>query len=214
MQSILLHGDRFLLHPFRAMLWERTATLLLADLHLGKARHFRRAGIPVPQGVADATWDRLLSLLVDLQPRRVLFLGDLFHSDYNREWEELGDLTAQFDFIRFELVRGNHDILPGADYERVGIRLHRAELPEGPFVFSHHPLTEVPAGYYNLAGHVHPAVRLRGRARQRTRLPCFYFGREQALLPAFGQFTGTQVIAPREGDQVYVIVEEEVVRVG
>jgi len=214
MQSIHLHGERLLLHPFRAMLWERTGTLLLADLHLGKARHFRRAGIPVPQGVADATWDRLLSLLVDLQPRRVLFLGDLFHSDYNREWEELGDLTAQFGDVRFELVRGNHDLLPGADHERVGIRFHPGALREGPFLFSHHPVAELPSGCYNLAGHVHPAVRLRGGARQRLKLPCFYFGERQALLPAFGQFTGTQVVAPRKGDRVFVIVDEEVVRVG
>ena len=214
MYPIDLHGERLVLHPFRAAFWERAGTLLLADLHLGKARHFRRAGIPVPQGVADATWDRLLSLLIDFQPRRVLFLGDLFHSDYNCEWEELGDLTAQFEGVRFELVRGNHDILAGADYERVGIRLHRAELMEGPFLFSHYPLAEVPGGFYNLAGHIHPAVRLRGPARQRAKLPCFYFGKAQALLPAFGQFTGTQVVAPRAGDQVYVIVEEEVVRVG
>ncbi len=205
-------GEKLLLHAFRAAFWEKQQTLLLADLHLGKARHFRRSGIPVPQGVADATWDRLLSLLFDFKPRRVIFLGDLFHSDYNREWEELGDLTRQFGDMSFELVRGNHDILSSAAYERAQLSIHPEPFLEEPFLFSHHPIEDVPEGLYNLAGHVHPAVSLRGGARQRLKLPCFFFGAQQGILPAFGQFTGTQRIRPREGEQVFVIADQEVVR--
>ena len=48
------------------------------------------------------------------------------------------------------------------------------------------------AGYgYVLAGHLHPGVRLHGPGRQSVRLPCFAFGRNAALLPAFSEFTGT-----------------------
>lgn len=184
----------------------------MADLHLGKARHFRRAGIPVPQGVADATWDRLISLLVDFQPERILFLGDLFHSEYNREWEELGALARQFAPSTFELVRGNHDLLTDRDYKRAHIHLHEDHHREGPFLFTHHPLPVTPEGTYNLAGHLHPCVHLRGKARMRTRLPCFYFGAQHGILPAFGQFTGSKSIRPKEGDQVFVIAEERVIR--
>lgn len=213
-QRVDIAGEQLLLHPFRAAFWEERQTLLLADLHLGKARHFRRSGIPVPQGVADATWDRLLSLLFDFKPHRVLFLGDLFHSDYNREWEELGDLTRQFGDISFELVRGNHDILSSSAYARAQLTVHLEPLSEGPFLFSHHPIEEVPEGQYNLAGHVHPAVSLQGGARQRLKLPCFYFGTRQGILPAFGQFTGTQRIRPSPGEQVFVIADQEIVRMG
>ena len=199
------------LHPFRAVFWEEGKALLLADLHLGKAAHFRRNGLAVPPGVSDNNWDRLLSLLIDFRPERVLFLGDLFHSEYNAVWEELVDLIEQFHHVRFELVPGNHDILPRPLYESSKLTLHPEQLAEPPFLFTHHPLDVVPEGAYNLAGHVHPGVRLRGNGRQRLRLPCFYFGKRQGLLPAFGAFTGLGPVDVREGDRVFVIAEEEVI---
>jgi hypothetical protein len=33
------------------------------------------------------------------------------------------------------------------------------------------------------------------------------------VLPAFGAFTGTAVVRPRRGDQVYVIAERDVLQV-
>ena len=71
----------------------------------------------------------------------------------------------------------------------------------------HWPLT---TGHYPLAGHVHPSVALGGNGRAMT-LPCFYFGRDYALLPAFGEFTGTAVIRPRAGESVFVLAGDEIV---
>jgi hypothetical protein len=42
-------------------------------------------------------------------------------------------------------------------------------------------------------------------------LPCFYFGRDYGLLPAFGEFTGTAVIRPRVGESVFVLAGDEIV---
>ena len=83
--------------------------------------------------------------------------------------------------------------------------------PFGPFIANHHP--EPARGGYVLAGHIHPAVRLSDRGGS-FKLPCFWFSRKVGVLPAFGAFTGTAVVRPREGDQVYVIAEGEVLRVG
>ena len=188
--------------------------LLLADLHLGKAAHFRKGGLAVPATAGDNNWDRLQSLLFDLQPARVLFLGDLFHSDYNPVWEELGALVEQFKPISFELIPGNHDILDDPYYQAAGLLLHPLFLEIPPFYLTHHPQKEIPAGLYNLCGHIHPSVKLRGLARQSLRLPCFYFGQDQGILPAFGAFTGMANIAVREGDRVFVIARDEVVEVG
>jgi DNA ligase-associated metallophosphoesterase len=215
-KGIQLHeikGQHFWLHPFRAVYWEEEAALLIADLHLGKAQHFRKAGIAVPASVGQENWDRLISLLWDFQPDRILFLGDLFHSDYNSDWEELVALACQFDHISFELVVGNHDILTPEAYQAARLRVHEEPYAVGPFLLSHHPMEEVPEGYCNLAGHIHPGVVLEGMGRQRMRLPCFWFGAQQVLLPAFGAFTGTAVIKPKAGDQVYVLAEERVVQV-
>lgn len=45
-------------------------------------------------------------------------------------------------------------------------------------------------------------------------LPCFYFGTEYAIVPAFGSFTGSQVLTPKINDVIFVIAGNEVIRVG
>jgi uncharacterized protein len=45
------------------------------------------------------------------------------------------------------------------------------------------------------------------------RLPCFWFGPRYGVLPAFGAFTGNADVLPRRGDQVFVIAEQEVLKV-
>ncbi len=203
-------GQQLFLHPWRAAYWVEGASLLLADLHLGKATHFRRAGIAVPAEVRNVNIDKLIGLLLEFAPERVLFLGDLFHSDYNQEWDEFCGLLVRFPAICFELVKGNHDILDDAAYAMANLVVHEAPLACLPFLFSHHPMEAVPESAYNLAGHIHPSVLLNGRARQRLKLPCFYFGERNGILPAFGAFTGTAPIRPKMGDRVYVVAEEVV----
>jgi metallophosphoesterase superfamily enzyme len=64
-----------------------------------------------------------------------------------------------------------------------------------------------------LAGHVHPAVRVGGRGRDRLRLPCFWFGPRVGVLPAFGAFTGTHTITPAPGDRVFAVADDRVLAV-
>ncbi len=208
--SLHLFGQELELHPLKAVYWQEERTLLLADLHLGKTRHFRKAGIATPKGVEDTNFDRLISLLLIYQPKRVLLLGDLFHSDYNLAWEGFSDLLAQFASIDFALVPGNHDILDKEHYGSAGLRLEAAKFVDGPFLFTHEPEAGA-SGLYNIAGHIHPGVRLEGPARQSMRLPCFYFGQDNGILPAFGAFTGLATIQPRLGDRVYGIAHDEVI---
>ncbi len=215
MIELLLKNQSIVLHPFKGVYRKENATLLLADLHLGKAVHFRKKGIPVPTEVQDNNWDRLTSLLLDFRPKKTLFLGDLFHSDYNKACDDFSFICQQFSHINFELIVGNHDIL-GVDYYRsLGITTHQEGHQIGPFSFTHHPLpddgTESPT--YNFCGHIHPSVRLRGNANQTLKLPCFYFGNHQSILPAFGSFTGTSCILPQKGDQVFVITDDQIIPV-
>lgn len=212
-KRIKFQGQNFHLHPLKAIFWEEESVLLIADLHLGKAAHFRKSGIPVPQGVSDANWDKLISLLIDFQPERVLLLGDLFHSAYNAEWEDFKQIIYQFEAVSFELVLGNHDILDVSQYAAAALIVHNEPYTLGPFLLSHHPMEAIPSGYYNLAGHIHPAVRLSGQGRQGYRLACFYFGESQGILPAFGTFTGMATLQAKKGDRVYVIADDEVLEV-
>jgi DNA ligase-associated metallophosphoesterase len=179
--------------------------LLLSDLHLGKATHFRKAGIPVPLKIFQKDLD-CLSLLIDrLEPSKICFLGDLFHSDINREFEMFTNWMQPYHNVKMELVRGNHDILPAAWYKKAGIKVYPLATRKGPFVFAHDPNQQTEEDNYVFSGHLHPGVNLRGSGRQKMCLPCFYFGDNQALLPAFGEFTGLSVIRPVKTDTVFVV---------
>ena len=202
-QRIRLRQQTLELHPLKAIYWHEKKALLLADLHLGKAGHFRRAGIAVPHAVRHDNYDRLINLLLEYRPERVLLLGDLFHSDYNQAWEDFVDLLAQFSgSTQFELIPGNHDILEADYYAEAGLVVRPIDWIEGPFLLTHHPRKSYPDGYYGLAGHIHPGVRLYGAGRQSLRLPCFYFGQTGGILPAFGAFTGLSDCAVQTGDRV------------
>ncbi len=207
---IELAGQTFSLHPFKVMYWEEQSILLIADLHLGKSRHFRKEGFPVPQAVGDSNYDKLISVFLDFQPARVVFLGDLFHSDYNKEWLEFEDLMERFPAIQFDLVKGNHDILETGLYDQSRMHIHHEVLAIQPFILTHEPLEEIAEGWYNLSGHIHPCVWLKGRGRQKLRLPCFYFNDQKGILPAFGAFTGMAAIPIKKGDRVFGVTEKSV----
>jgi DNA ligase-associated metallophosphoesterase len=198
------------LFPQKALFWKEPRILLLADLHLGKVNHFRKAGIAVPSKANDHNLELLMEVVGLTKPLRIVCLGDLFHSHYNPEWEVFGELVKHFASISFELVLGNHDIMSERQYERKGIQVHD-ELSIGPFIFTHHPLNEIQEQVYNMAGHIHPGVNLVGKGRQSVTLPCFYFGVRQALLPAFGMFTGLALIAPKKNDKVFVVAENKII---
>jgi uncharacterized protein len=207
--DIEILNEQFVLYPQKAILWKGQRSLLVSDLHLGKINHFRKAGIPVPSKANDHNLEVLIDLVRLSKPERILCLGDLFHSHYNAEWEVFGEVVRHFSEISFELVQGNHDIMGRYQYSRKGIQVHDS-LTIGKFLLTHHPLESVPDGMYNIAGHIHPGVSLRGRGRQAMTLPCFFFGEKQALLPAFGKFTGLARIAPKKQDKVYIVAEDQV----
>ena len=187
--------------------------MLLADLHLGKGEHFSRNGMAVPQGVQDDNFSRLQELLEEFEPDRVLFLGDLFHSHLNDTVETFAVFISTHPEVSFALVMGNHDILPQALYNNSQLAIHQPPLRESPFIFTHFPLAVPDPDFYNFYGHLHPGVKLRGSGKEYLKLPCFHFGPSQAVLPAFGAFTGLALVKPRREDRVFVVVEDEVLEV-
>lgn len=207
----ILRDEEFLLLPEKAILWDKYKALLIADLHLGKISHFRKAGIPVPRSAKRATLDRLEDLLLRYLPEQVIVLGDLFHSEYNQAWLAFNDLLERYPDIEFVLVEGNHDILEKSQYENSRLVVIPGLLRKPPFIFSHEPLESVHEELYNLCGHIHPGVTMVGKARQSLRLPCFYFGYYTGILPAFGTFTGCASIKPLKGESVFVVGEDRVI---
>ncbi len=209
--EIELLNEKAVLLPQKALWLKSKKTLLMADLHFGKINHFRKSGIPVPARANDKNTEALIALLQTTKADRVIFLGDLFHSHYNEEWEVVGQIRKHFVNCAFELVLGNHDILSELQYDRNNLKVYLNELREGNLILTHEPMTDVPEGSYNLSGHLHPGVQLRGTGRQAVTLPCFYFGKNQGILPAFGSFTGLARIQPKKEDRIFVIADDKII---
>lgn len=187
--------------------------LLIADLHFGKAAHFRKSGIPIPEPVHDADLYQLKKLKDEYRPSNTYFLGDLFHSDWNSQWEYFMQFLKHFPNTEFHLVKGNHDILSPLAYLQSELKIHNKPLTLGRLILSHEPMETIPEGHLNLCGHIHPAVRLVGKARQSVRIPCFYQTGSQLILPAFGNFTGLALVKPKDGDQIWGITPEKIIPV-
>jgi len=186
-------------------------SVFIADLHFGKAAHFRKSGIPIPEPIHHEDLNNIQSIITSYQPQSVYFLGDLFHSDWNDQWNILNQYLEKFPDVKFNLVLGNHDILPISAYNLSSFDVFKSPLELGNLILSHEPLEKIPKDRINLCGHIHPGIRLVGRARQSIRLSCFYYKPNQLILPAFGKFTGLALVKPSSKDQVFGITNEKVI---
>lgn len=210
-----LLNQHLLLLPQRAIFWQEEKALIAADVHLGKVGHFRKAGIAVPRDMEQDDLAVLSDLIHEYRPEKIIFLGDLFHSDMNADWEWFKLWRQQFPKLQIILIRGNHDIVHDDHYLQLNVELHH-ELAVGPFLMLHHPQTAEKLQQldgYVFCGHIHPGVNLRGKGRQSLTLPCFAFGKGQAILPSFGRFTGRVAIRSLETDQIFAVLKDKVVAI-
>lgn len=208
-------GEKLVLLSERVAFWPARKALFVADFHLGKAASFRRAGIPLPAGTTTENVTRLDRAIDRTGAAEVVFLGDFLHSAQGRAPRTLERFHAWRESrakVRLTLVRGNHDAKAGDPPCEWDVACIDPGERLGPFVLNHEP-GPARGGGYALAGHIHPAVRLKAAGEKALRLPCFWFGARYGVLPAFGAFTGNAEVLPRRGDQVFVIAEEEVLQV-
>ncbi|MEN0052890.1 MAG: ligase-associated DNA damage response endonuclease PdeM [Mucilaginibacter sp.] len=213
--SFTLLNQTLLLLPQRAIYWEQQKALIVADVHFGKVGHFRKAGIAVPRDMEQSDLATLSDLIYEYQPEKLLFLGDLFHSDMNNDWDWFTLWRSQFPGLQIILVKGNHDIIADSNYHQLNIELHD-QLLIGPFLMLHHPLPDETLQNtegYIFCGHIHPGVNLNGRGRQSITLPCFAFGNKQAILPSFGKFTGKVAIRSQKTDRIFAVLKDKVVAI-
>lgn len=187
------------------------SSIFIADLHFGKAAHFRKSGIPIPEPIHQEDLTILHTLITTYNPKNVYFLGDLFHSDLNQQWTTLNHFLRGFAQVNFNLVLGNHDILPASEYDLSTFGVFREPLELENLILSHEPLDEIEKDKINLCGHIHPGIRLVGKARQSIRLSCFFYKPNQLILPAFGKFTGLALVKPSSNDQVFGITNKRVI---
>ncbi len=228
-------------------------TLILSDTHFGKAETFQEHGIPVPTDHTDRDLDLLRQLVHIHGTRRIIILGDLFHSTRNSSWDRVLSGFQSMKNTDLILVMGNHDIIRRDDYESIGFTCVSG-MPCGPFYLQHHPpdhmeindqastasrtqnneasavplaqnedKPEIPqrqpdsntepgvSSPFVICGHLHPSFRIKGPARQRITLPCFWLRPGCLVLPAFGSFTGSHPVTTRPGDLVLLATGDSVI---
>ncbi len=206
------------LSPERCIFWQEEELLIVADIHFGKSGHFRKEGIGIPQTVFKEDVQRLFALIRQFTPKKLMVVGDFFHSRFNKELLLFEKWRKDIPHVTVQLVQGNHDLLPATWYESNGIELYESVLQKGPFLFVHDiaaiaTTEQSETDAYFISGHLHPGIRIEGTAKQSLRFPCFYFGRNYAVLPAFSRFTGLHTIQPKEKETVFAIVNQSIIEI-
>lgn len=202
---INLRGEKIALLKEKAIFWEQEKALFLSDLHLGKANHFQKNGMALPNHHDKNDLDKLAFIIKENKANKVFFLGDLFHSAENLAVEQFNTFIKKFTRCKFYLIIGNHDIIPNRVYNDLKLSCH-SSIEIGPFIFSHEEITN--SSKYNIHGHVHPGIKLKGKAKQSLRTACFYFSSKHAILPAFGSSTGLYIIEPKKTDLVFALSDQ------
>ena len=203
-RELLVAGELLLLLAQKALYWPGQKTLIIADIHFGKAASFRAQGIPVPRGTTTQNLLALDELMAAHEVSQIIFLGDFLHA---RAAHATATLSRMLEWrklhpdLALTLVRGNHDRHAGDPAASLGIEMVDEPYTVGPFSFCHHPDLDTPG--YALAGHIHPVFVL-GTRFESLRLPCFVVGAKRMILPSFGAFTGGFAIAPEAGDRIFV----------
>jgi DNA ligase-associated metallophosphoesterase len=186
--QLRLGGSDFILLPEKAIYKTDESILIIADVHLGKASHFRKSGLSIPASVQMNDFENLRKLFLKIAPHKVYFLGDLFHSKLNNDWAHFTKLILEFPTIQFTLIKGNHDIINKELFRELDIKVVEDLIETDDFIYAHEPLAH--PSKITFAGHIHPGILLTGPARQSVTLPCFHFSRNVMTLPAFGILTG------------------------
>lgn len=213
--TLTIGAEPLVLLPQKAVWLPQRATLLVADVHIGKAVSFRALGVPVPRGTTSQTLDALTALVEAHGVQRIVFLGDFLHSARSHAAHTLAavarwrDRHAALDLV---LVRGNHDKHAGDPPAAWRIDCVDEPWMLGGLALGHHPRARADA--YVLAGHLHPCIGVAGRANDHLRLPCFWFGPRVGVLPAFGAFTGMHPVRPAAGERIFAIADDRVMEVG
>lgn len=213
--TIMLGTQSVVLHPERALSLPELQTLVIADLHWGKATTLRAFGAPVPAGGTSDDLRRLDAVLTRTAAKALTVLGDLAHSRLG--WDERAMQPVyrwrdRWPDLRITLVRGNHDAHAGDPPASLGIHCVDAPLFLGALRCAHEP-TETDRASFTLCGHLHPHVTLRGKGRDRVRLPCFVRSAYALMLPAFSSLTGGGAWIPQPGELAYAIVDDSIVPV-
>lgn len=197
-QEVLFLKDKAIVLPEKKY-------LILGDLHIGKATHFRKNGLPIANKHHDDIL-KLEKLIQNHRPEKIFYLGDLFHSDWNEEHDDFLAFVQKQNSIEHHLIQGNHDrltlqleslVVVTTDHNETGLHLIHEYIKKD----------QIDRDTLIVSGHVHPAVKLKGKGRQKMKFPAFVLRENHLLIPAFGSYCGTHQVKLKSSDAAIVVTE-------
>ncbi len=187
---VRIEGEPCLLRCSGALYVIAHDVLIAADLHLEKGSAYAARGQMLPPYDSAATLERLEAEIAEINPGRVVLLGDSFHDRGSIPRMATGDrirldrMATGRDWVWLE---GNHDREAlGGDLDRLPGSVVES-MTVGALRLVHEPRPGNQPG--EVAGHVHPAAKVAAYNRS-VRRPCFVTDGRRIVLPAFGAFTG------------------------
>ena len=188
-KEIVCYEEVFILTNQRVIYWEKEKSLILSDLHIGKSATFRKSGIPISAGVLEKDLERLENLTQHFNVTKLIVVGDLFHAEFNQDIQFFIDWFCKKDNLEIDLILGNHDRLSTKIYEQLCLTVYKNKLVKNNIHFVHNNV-KISEDKFIISGHTHPGVVMKGKGKQKIKLPCFQVTQHQLILPAFSNFTG------------------------
>ena len=207
-ENITIEAERLTLTNQRAIYWEREDALILSDLHIGKTAHFRKHGIPMPDDILVKDLERLEALIHYFKVSKLIIVGDLFHAEANSNFQTFKSWLNAFKQLKIILVKGNHDRQSKKLMSDLSIEEIKA-LHINPFLFVHDANAETTA-YFMISGHIHPGILIKGKGKQKVKLPCYQVTSRHLVLPAFSLFTGLNTHESPEDAISYAFTESTI----
>jgi DNA ligase-associated metallophosphoesterase len=208
---IQIAGQHFMLNTLHTMFWKQQHALMVADMHIGKAAHFRKHGIALPAHYLSDDFARLSASIKHYQVSALYILGDLIHADHNRELLMFEQWLQQHADIECHLILGNHDRHTEAWLKTLPLQIHSEKLLLSGCLLTHKP--EESDSHLVISGHIHPGIALTSVQRQKIRVPAFLVNEQQIILPAFSAFTGldTSFVQGKKFN-AYAITKEKIIK--
>ena len=158
-------------HPAALLKSQKTRTMIIADLHIGWEMALAEKGIHVPTQTPKLL-KKLMALITDYQPQKLLVLGDVKHTVATAQMSEWHDIPDFFNELKKQVqeifvIRGNHDgnlepLLPEAVKIQPATGITVGEIG---FFHGHQWPSPTLLGCKTLVmGHVHPMVAFRDPA--------------------------------------------------
>ena len=182
---IRLGSVEFIADVSGALFEPQTRSVIVADCHFEKGSSLAARGHFLPPFDTRDNLLRLQDLLDRFKPQQLISLGDAFHDraavsrlapEDRAIIEKMGEQCALI------WVAGNHDPEPHAALPGQSVASFRL----GDVMLQHEPSGD---HEFEIAGHLHPAAKVRGRGRA-LRRRCFISNEKRCIMPALGAYAG------------------------